>query len=140
MGGIYEVLQKIKNKPGMYIGKPSITILHHFLVGYQFARSELGIELTEFEAEFYEHFHFWLQRQFEVRTSNSWANIILLFTRDEKDGFEWFFKLLDEFKQRDKSLDEEREKIIRSYTLVNGKVVEESGEGKGDQKLTEETR
>ena len=135
MGGIYEALQKIKDKPGMYIGKPSITILHHFLVGYQFARSELGIELTESEDEFYEHFHFWVQRRFEVRTSNSWANIILLFTRDEKDGFECFFKLLDEFKQRDKSLDEDEGKVIRSYRVVNGKVVEESGGETGNQKV-----
>jgi hypothetical protein len=47
MGGLYEVLSKIQSRPGMYIGKPSITVLRHFLVGYEFARSELGIESTD---------------------------------------------------------------------------------------------
>ncbi|MCL1475731.1 hypothetical protein [Argonema antarcticum] len=121
MTEIYEALSKIKSRPGMYIGKPYISILRHFLVGYQFARSELGIELTEEEADFYEHFHDWVQRRFNVRTNNSWANIILLFTRDEKDAFEQFFKLLDEFKQRDKSLDGNGEKAGKSYMVVNGK-------------------
>lgn len=44
MSGLYEVLSRIKTKPGMYISKPSITVLRHFLVGYEFARDELGIE------------------------------------------------------------------------------------------------
>ena len=62
MEGIYEVLQKIKNRPGMYIGKSSITILRHFLVGYQFARRELGLELTQEDTDFYDNFQPWIQR------------------------------------------------------------------------------
>ncbi|WP_016953515.1 hypothetical protein [Anabaena sp. PCC 7108] len=107
MGGIYEVLQKIKDRPGMYIGKSSITVLRHFLVGYKFARSELGLELKPEDADFYENFQPWIQRHFNVKTSNSWANIILLFTRDEKDALSCFFRLLEEFKQRDKNLETE---------------------------------
>ncbi|MBE9238326.1 hypothetical protein IQ227_20450 [Anabaena aphanizomenioides LEGE 00250] len=105
MGGIYEVLQKIKHRPGMYIGNSSITILRHFLVGYKFARNELGVELNQEESDFYENFQPWIQQHFNVRTSNSWANIILLFTRDEKDAFNRFFTLLEEFKQRDQNQD-----------------------------------
>lgn len=127
MGGIYAVLQKIKDKPGMYIGNSSITVLRHFLVGYEFARSELGLELSEEEADFYEHFHSWIERYFKVRTSNSWANIILLFTRDEKEAFNCFFKLLDDFKQRDRNLDTEDKNIVKSYLVQDGKVVGEIG-------------
>lgn len=127
MAGFYEVLQKIKDRPGMYIGKPSITILRYFLVGYAFAREELELELAEEDADFYEHFQPWIQKHFNVRTTNSWANIILLFTRDEKSGFESFFKLLDEFKQRDRSLDNEGE-IVKSYLVKDGQVVGEMTE------------
>ncbi|TAE56912.1 MAG: hypothetical protein EAZ76_11905 [Nostocales cyanobacterium] len=105
MAGIYEVLQKIKDRPGMYIGNSSITVLRHFLVGYKFARNELGVELNQEEADFYDNFQPWIQQHFNVRTSNSWANIILLFTRDEKDAFNRFFTLLEEFKQRDQNQD-----------------------------------
>lgn len=105
MAGIYEVLQKIKDRPGIYIGNSSITVLRHFLVGYKFARNELGVELNQEEADFYDNFQPWIQQHFKVKTSNSWANIILLFTRDEKDAFNRFFALLEEFKQRDQNQD-----------------------------------
>jgi len=52
--------------------------------------------------------------------------IILLFTRDEKDGFDCFYKLLDEFKQRDQSLDENGKSLIQAYPVVN-QVAEEVG-------------
>ncbi|MBE9226457.1 hypothetical protein IQ264_13595 [Phormidium sp. LEGE 05292] len=61
-----------------------------------------------------------------MRTNNSWAKIILLFTRDEKDGFDCFYKLLNEFKQRNQSLDENGKKAIQSYPIVNH-VAEEVG-------------
>jgi hypothetical protein len=105
MGGLYEVLQKIKAKPGMYIGRTSVSDLFHFLVGYEFARGELDIEATEWEDDFHENFQPWVQKKYHVSTSNSWAKIIMFFCHDEKDGFEQFFKLLDEFNSRDKSLD-----------------------------------
>lgn len=125
MSGMFEILEKIRFKPGMYIGRASVSDLFMFLVGYKTARRELGIKPSVEEMEFAEHFHDWLQQRYKVRTSNSWANIILLFTRDEKDAFEQFFKLLDEFKQRSKSLDGNAEKVIESYELVQGKRVEE---------------
>jgi hypothetical protein len=112
MGGLYAVLSKIQSRSGMYIGKPSITVLRHFLVGYEFARSELGIESTDEEIDFYDHFHPWIEKRFGVRTAKSWADIILLFTRDEKEAFDYFFNLLDEFKHRDKSLDKDETKVI----------------------------
>ena len=87
--------------------------------------------------EFAEHFHDWVQQRYKMKTSNSWANIILLFTRDEKDAFEQFFKLLNEFKQRHNSLDGSAEKVIESYEFVQGKRVEERGEEKEVNKVAE---
>ena len=56
MSGLFEILDKIKTKPGMYIGRPSVSDLFMFIVGYECARSELGIELTESEDDFYGEF------------------------------------------------------------------------------------
>lgn len=126
MSGMFEILEKIRTRPGMYIGHASVSDLFMFLVGYKTAKRELGIELSQEEKEFAEHFHDWVQQRFNVRTNNSWAKIILLFTRDEKDAFECFYKLLDEFKQQDKSLDGNGEKVIESYSVIN-KVAEEVG-------------
>ncbi|MUH00867.1 hypothetical protein F7734_54810 [Scytonema sp. UIC 10036] len=104
-GGLYEILEKIRVRPGMYIGRASVTVLFDFLVGYKTARRELGIELTNEDADFCEHFHEFVERKHHLRTSNSWAKIIMLYCHHEKDGFDNFYKLLDEFKNRDKSLD-----------------------------------
>ncbi|MBW4602002.1 MAG: hypothetical protein KME29_21100 [Calothrix sp. FI2-JRJ7] len=103
--GIYEILDKIKAKPGMYLGKASVSDLFIFLVGYKTARRELSIKLTDQEADFCENFHSFVEKKYKLHTSNSWAKIIMLYCHHEKDGFERFFKLLDEFKKRDKSLD-----------------------------------
>jgi hypothetical protein len=42
----------------------------------------------------------------------------MLHCHDEKAGFEYFFKLIDEFLQRDKTLDHE-EQVSMIYEVVN---------------------
>jgi hypothetical protein len=97
MAGLYETLEKIKDKPGMYLGHPSITALQFFIEGYEFARGELGIESPEAELEFHRDFQAWIQQKLEVQTISSWAKIIQLYCTDEKEAFFYFFRLLDEF-------------------------------------------
>jgi hypothetical protein len=64
-----------------------------FILGYRFSRSELGITNTETE------------NRLSIHTVNAWDKIILLTCIDEKAAFDYFFQLLDEFIQRDKSQD-----------------------------------
>ena len=105
MSGLYNILQKVKTKPGMYIGRPSVSDLFMFIVGYEFARGELDIEPTEWEDDFHENFQPWLQKKYHVSTSNSWAKIIMLYCGNEQEGFNAFYRLLDEFQNRERSLD-----------------------------------
>lgn len=46
---LYDLLQRIKERPGMYLGKRSITRLRMLLAGYSLARQELKLPLTEQE-------------------------------------------------------------------------------------------
>jgi hypothetical protein len=101
MSGLFEMLNKIHQKPGMYIGRASATDLFMFIVGYRTAREELGVEPTEKEMEFYGDFQPWLQKRYEVSTSGSWARIIEFYTNNEERAFYRFYELLDEFLQRD---------------------------------------
>lgn len=105
MSSLFALLEKIRNKPGLYIGKASITELRMFVAGYRFARSELNIQNTEAESDFYKNFQPWLQIRLNVRTSNSWDKIILFTVINEKQAFDYFFQLLSEFQQRDPSQD-----------------------------------
>jgi hypothetical protein len=43
----FDLLQRIKQRTGMYLGKCSITRLRAFLDGYETARAELGFADTE---------------------------------------------------------------------------------------------
>lgn len=111
MAGVFEILEKIKVKPGMYIGRPSVTDLFMFLVVYECDRSELGIELTEEAEKFFGEFQPWLQEKFGITTQSSWAKMIMLYFHDEKQGFDYFFKLFDEFRQRENPM-ENSQKIV----------------------------
>ena len=105
MSSLFPLLNKIRTKPGLYIGKASITELRMFIVGYRFARSELKIVTTETETDFYKNFQPWLQLRLNVRTSNSWDKILLFSVINDQQAFEYFFELLEEFQQRDRDRD-----------------------------------
>jgi len=95
--GLFEVLAKIKTKPGMYIGHSSVSDLFVFLAGYKTARRELGVNPTERELIFYEGFHEFVQSCYQIHTSKSWSKIIMLYCSDERQGFDRFFELLEKF-------------------------------------------
>ena len=105
MSSLFPLLNKIRTKPGLYIGKSSITELRMFIVGYRFARSELKLVPTEIEIDFYKNFQPWVQLRLNVRTSNSWDKILLFSVINEQQAFEYFFQLLEEFQQRDRDRD-----------------------------------
>ena len=99
MTKLYETLNCIKETPGMYLGRPSVSDLFMFLVGYEYARTSMGVELDADEELFYEGFQPWLQQRLGVQSVTSWAKLIMLSCHDEKAGFEKFFLLLDQFRK-----------------------------------------
>ena len=105
MDSIFELLEKIHKTPGLYLGTPSVTALRHFLVGYKFARQEMGLMPTEVELDFYREFQPWLQHHFQLQTTNPWDKILLFKYPDESTAFSNFFHLLDTFQNRDNTHD-----------------------------------
>lgn len=105
MGGLFEFLDRVKEKPGMYLGTASVTHLRLFLVGYRFARAELNISSSDEEVDFYRNFQPWLQKRLRVYTMNSWDKMLLLQSANEPEAFQLFFALLNEFRQRDSNQD-----------------------------------
>ncbi|AFY47892.1 hypothetical protein Nos7524_2039 [Nostoc sp. PCC 7524] len=108
MNDFYNLLQKIKKRPAMYLGKNSIFSLQAFLDGYYFARREIGINLTEEEIQF-QNFLQWIRHRFNVETGQLWSSIILFHSADEKSAVDRFFTLFEEFNQQQKN--QEIEKI-----------------------------
>ncbi len=96
MIGFYELIRKIRKRPALYLGKPSIDHLQVFLDGYTFARRELGVPLSQ-EEEYFEKFQEWIESKYNLPDTQSWMKIILFYSADERDALERFFNLFEEF-------------------------------------------
>ncbi|MCL1464585.1 hypothetical protein [Argonema galeatum] len=100
---LYEMLQEIKKRPGMYLGKCSITRLRMLLDGYGLAQCELGLPRTDQEREF-NGFQDWIQQKFNITSSHGWDSIILFYSADERDALDNFFKLFEKFQNGESPL------------------------------------
>jgi hypothetical protein len=93
---LYDLLVRVKQRPGMYLGKVSITRLKMLLMGYSMSRGELGLELTQQEKQF-ARFQQWVQEKYQINSPQGWENIILSQVEDEKLAFDLFFELFEQF-------------------------------------------
>lgn len=94
MDKLYDLLQKIRVRPGLYIGRPSLTLLHGFIIGYIYRdcldNANSGNCLDGFR-EF-------VAARYEMNTDHGWADFIQFFNiNDEQEAFNEFYRLLDEF-------------------------------------------
>lgn len=105
MSQLYEILAQIKNQPAQHLKQISLSYLFVFLNGYKIARRDLGMTIAPEEQEFYRNFQPWIQQKLKVKTVNSWANIIQLFCINDREALNYFFELLAEFNQGEKSLE-----------------------------------
>ncbi len=98
----YKLIEKIKSSPGLFLGEPSITKLHSFLVGYGTALYDYKItnEIDDLLPLPFWFFHEYVARCYNYNESTSgWINMILKQVNSEEKGFNHFIKLFDEFKQ-----------------------------------------
>ena len=99
---LYDMLQNIKQRPGMYLGKCSITRLSMLLAGYAMARAELGLPVTEQEKAF-GGFQDWIQERYKITSTHGWDSIILFYSADERDALNKFFELFEKFRNKEKA-------------------------------------
>lgn len=105
---IHDLVQKIRVRTPMYIGANSLSALHFFLNGYQFAKREAeGFDNHAkspaqplFPLDFW-YFHEFAKIKVGAHSSvPGWRNLILeACGGDEKKGLETFFTLYDEFER-----------------------------------------
>ena len=101
---LYDLLSRIKQRPGMYLGKCSITRLNMLLTGYSLARIELGLTETKEEEEF-GNFQDWIETKYQSTSNQGWDSLILLNSQDEKEAFHNFFQLFEQFRQEKEQKD-----------------------------------
>src|SRR5688500_14159281 len=95
---IYDMLDVIRKKPGLYLGTPSINRLNAFLTGYAAGLLRVGFVMRD--KDHFHRFHDWVALRLEFEESTAgWCNIIRGQSADETDAFWRFFVLLDEFRK-----------------------------------------
>jgi len=94
---IYDALEAVRKRPGMYLPEPSITQLRAFLNGYTGGLGRVRYALRG--TEDFHRFHDWVAHRLGFAGSTSgWCNMIRDKSVSEEDAFKRFFVLLDEFR------------------------------------------
>jgi hypothetical protein len=93
MATVLDVIQKIRERPGVILGRPCASTLYAFLSGYAYARQEDSPS----EFDFLAGFNQWIHARYEITTTQSWAKIIEFFSATETDEMALFWTLLDDY-------------------------------------------
>lgn len=99
MNKVEEIVDLIRERTAMYIGRESIFCLNAFLLGFFMEkRDHADLSLL---AEFQD----WVQAKYRIKSTQSWASIIHFFSSNEVDALYNFFKDFDEFLEGRKRVD-----------------------------------
>ena len=98
MSNLSRLLEKIRERPEMYLSGRSINYLRAFLDGYLLASSDekrdaIGRELRAFRE--------WLAAKHSIKSNQSWNQIVLFFSTDEMVALDEFFRLYEKFRKLD---------------------------------------
>jgi hypothetical protein len=90
---ILDVLQQIRQRPGVILGCPSANNLYYFLTGFTWARGEAAAGDYDFLAGFNQ----WVHDRYHITSTQGWAKIIEFYSVTPVDQMELFWKLLDQY-------------------------------------------
>ena len=93
----FGLLEAIRERPAMYIGRKSLRDFKAWLDGYWCARMQAGVPPLADEDEF-EGFDSFVCDKFRWHDTGGWAAKIAYYERDDASALDEFFKLLDEFR------------------------------------------
>ncbi len=94
----YELLDAIRRRPPMYLGRKSLHDLHMWLAGYRMGRMLAGLAPSDEEREF-DAFDAFVQDKYDWHDVGGWAAKIAYYHREDASALDEFFKLLDEFRE-----------------------------------------
>lgn len=92
MNSVKELIFNIKKRPELYIGQRSLSLLQAYLYGW-LNRDEKSV----IDAYLMGDFQKWVENKYKIKSTQSWAQIILFFSTSEYNALDKFFELFEEF-------------------------------------------
>jgi hypothetical protein len=83
-----ELINKIEQRPELFIGKKSVSLLYVFINGFL---NGMQIYNPSLENELYKYFSTWIGKKYDESRSLNWAGLILEIEKDEKKACDRFF-------------------------------------------------
>ena len=103
------LLSKIRERPGMFLGRPTISGLHLFLNGISFAEDYYSLKdrITGFD---WDRFEQWIEHRFNPRKLSLGSfGLARENANDEESGFDLWFAWYDEFRSLETEVSERSE-------------------------------
>jgi hypothetical protein len=97
-----ELLDKVLERPPLYVGRESVALTKAFIDGYGFATYEAGVTDKD---PLYDGFQNWIAERFRIKTAHDWASIISFMGSSEAKAFELAKELWKEYKAEMKKSD-----------------------------------
>ena len=90
-----ELLDIIRKKPGLYLGKKSLHLLRAYMNGYLLGKAE---SIGDGESDIFLDFQKYIEDKFSMsQTPYGWVEIISSSCSSDEESFDEFFKLYDDF-------------------------------------------
>ena len=93
MERLFELLQKIRETPQLFIGKPSLERLASFIYGYACNENEIDNKINNL----FFKFQGYIEKYYDIQSTQNWAKIIDFFCSTKEEAFYRFYEHLDEF-------------------------------------------
>ena len=90
MKKLQDVILEIIAFPEIYLGKRSVELLYAFLSGFLYQNNGADDHSLDGFTEF-------VAQKYRMQTDHNWASLICFFSADERDAFDLFIKLYNEF-------------------------------------------
>lgn len=93
----FGLLDVIRERPGMYLGRKSVELLQVLLLGIKLGRAQVGLPPLPDHDEWH-RFDDFVCDKYRWHDVGGWAAKIAYYYRDDARALEEFFKLVDEFR------------------------------------------
>lgn len=94
MDELIEILQDIKVRPEIYLGKKSLELLKAFITGFMICQNKL---IHSSPDAIFLGFQKYVEQKYGLETTHGWHSIIRFFTSSDEEAFDEFFLLFDNY-------------------------------------------